>query len=95
MKDKVLKTEITSHVEAIARALRNYAGTDQQLCLDLFIQTRRNVNGCDQYEVCVFCPDEGGVDYVMETEARIFYKDDEFGCEGIYKTETIGDEEDE
>lgn len=95
MKDKVLKTEITSHVEAIARALRNYVGTDQRLCLGLAITTRMNNNEFDQYEVCVFDPGRENDELVFQKGAKIFYKDDEFGCEGIYKTETIGDEEDE
>lgn len=95
MKDKVLKTDITSHVEAIAKALRAYVGEDQPLCCEISITTRRKNNAFDQYEVCVFAPDADYNDFVMEHEAKIYYADDEFGCECIVKTETTGDEEDE
>lgn len=95
MKDKVLKTEITSHVEAIAKALRAYGGECQPLCLELSINTRRKDNAFDQYELCVFAPGADYNDFVIETGAKIYYADDEFGCECIVKTETIGDEEDE
>lgn len=95
MKDKVLKTEITSHVEAIAKALRAYGGEGQPLCCDLFISTRRKDNAYDQYEVCVFAPETAYSDFVMNHSAKIYYADDDFGCECVLKTETTGDEEDE
>lgn len=96
MKDKILRTDITSAVEAIAKALRAYSGEKQPLFCDISISTRRNENEYDQYEVYVTAMGADVQDYVLDYGAKIYYRDDVFGCEEILKTvSTFGEEDKE
>lgn len=96
MKDKVLQTEIISHLEHIAKAMRAYS--DKSVVLDVFIETRETVpqNGTDFMAVKLSWNTEDEDSTIFDKGIRISYVWGEYGDEMIRDTVTcFGGKEDE
>ena len=91
MKDKVLRTAVTSAAEAIAQALHSYS--DMPIFCQILIGTRdENMKeNPDVYHVKVqYAFDRGDIP-IMKADAKVTYSIDH-GCELIRRVEPIGEE---
>ena len=97
MKDKILKTEISSACERIARALRQYS--NEPMDCEIYIRTRDSepIQDSDFYSMTVSFGGENAENIdIIKQGARVTYLFDRFEGENIKKTEIVfGGSEDE
>ena len=93
MKDKILKAEIMTACEHIARALRAYTG--EPLGCSAYIETRKVGEDCDEVAVEVHWNTDTEDGEVFSKRARIYYSFDKREGEQIRRVEVMQEEGDE
>lgn len=93
MKDKILKAELMTACEHIARALRSYTG--EPLGCSAYIGTRKDGEDCDEAAIEVHWNTDQEDGELFSKKVRIYYSFDKREGEQIRRVEVMQEEGDE
>lgn len=88
MKDKLLKAEIMTACEKIARAMRSYSG--EPLACSIYVSTRND--DCDNVTAETHLNTDDGDGEIFSNRVRIYYSFDKFEGERIRYVEKVKEE---
>ena len=93
MKDKILKAELMTACEHIARALRSYTG--EPLGCSAYIETRKGGEDCDEASIEVHWNTDQEDGEIFGKKVRIYHSFDKREGEHIRRVEVLQEEGDE